>query len=65
VVSELVTHEETMTISVALVIMVSKCATQKKTKMMNSICCLGFKACNTPKKPVLVVLVLQVAQKKP
>jgi hypothetical protein len=44
--------------------MVSKYVTHKKTRMMNCTCCLGFRACNTPKRSVVVVLVLQVAQKK-
>jgi len=64
VVLEFATHEQTTMISATLVVMVSKHATQKRTRMMNCAHCLGFKACNTPKRPVLVVLVLQVAQKK-
>jgi len=64
VVLEFATHEQTTMISARLVVMVSKHATHKKTRMMNCTCCLGFRACNTPKRSVLVVLVLQVAQKK-
>jgi hypothetical protein len=59
------TNKKTTKTSATLIVVVSKFATHKKNH--DEKCgarCHGFKACNTSKKPVFVVLVLQVAQKK-